>query len=720
MPVQAPVTARYKIHPSIGIARLGNSDDFYIGPETLSGLPIACTAEGNTLPNPETGGEQTVENFRDQQGRIIRQAARFRIMMYLNGSSEGVELVCADPANKVTGTTVYGIEGSGELLSIQWVVWMANKKPSWYKWKELQGEHGYPSNAKLRNSDVDNRGALIVDPGPVILTGPTQKVELARGQNENYPQTFPPPLTPCSVDSLGTVLTDSSSRLLVVGAYGNSGSLNTGLGEPQITHYANNDGWFDDIADGPVTAVLWYAATPDGSAVEPIEITDPAWCIVGYPRFAPQLPDLVTLDDLIYDLSVRDFGYAPYLYGVPPYGPLGFNPEDLGTSQQADQALAKWRQQTKTYNENYYPYWDTDLYPILSRPYLYQTFTTITIQNDPHETGPGSHGNFDMAIISKPPAHPNDPANDPGWGPRNYIYGVLRQPGQENVYEKVVPQPSPMQALKLPLMPLLNGDNPLTNEVVSKFFNLTPTQLFFLKQWACGKFIAGVMPTDDPCKKPVGPPPPPYGTQLDRGVLGNGLGGAFCPGAEVTWFIRTPDIYVKPYRIRQSPWTINIGDTRQLNLNWYGENALNSGTKENFLVGLQAGDVTKRNAIPWQADFNECTTNDTDVTYQQWNVIGKKNSRDVATGVIWWPAHRFLQVNTQPKPPAAPSIGPPLAMVQWAWGIPQDHAGDFKMVTAWKTLGFLRNVNTVNPVTIPWFVLQEAQNQTQPQPPSGS
>lgn len=696
---------RYKIHPSIGVARLGNSEHFYIGPETLSGLPIQCDDQGNPILGPG-GQEQPVTGFRDAEQKILRQAARFRVVMYDDAHPDGIELA---PQNGTTpGTIVSGSEGSGELIAIQWVVWMGNKKASWYQFKELNGEHGYlKKDSRLRNKSVSNRQALVIDPGPVFVAtqnpnNPSSvttatSAEMALGQNPMWTQSFPPPLQPASISSLGSVRLDDDSRLLVVGAYGNSGSMLTGLGQPEITHFANNDGWFDDIADGPVTAVLWYLPTPDQSTTPPVanpvplQITDPAWCVVGYPRFAPQIPDMITLDDLLYDLNVREFAYAPFLYGAPPFGPIDFDPEDLGTSQTADAALAKWRRLPKQYNENYWPYWDTDLYPILSRPYLYQSFTTLTIQDDPHETG--ANGNFDMTKISVPPAHPNDPANDPYWGMRNFIYSVLRQPGQENRYALTVPQPPPMQPLKMPLMPLLNGDNPLTNEIVSKFLTLTPTQLFFLKQWAAGKFIGGVMPTDQPNTPVVGPPPQPWGARLDRAVIGNALGGAFCPGAEVTWIIRNPDIYVKPYRIRQAPWQIDIGDTRQLNLGFYDDPELNAGTKEDFSVGLQAGDLTKRNAVPWQADFNQCTTNDTNVQYENWNKTRKPFA--TVTGIIWWPAHHPLQVNTNPTPGGQ-------VWAQWAYGISETDAGNVKMVTAWKTLGFLIN-DSPQPVSQPWF-----------------
>ena len=53
---------RCMIHPGIGTARVGNSPDaYFVGPE-VPGL----------VPDPPDG-------FKDAQGRIKRQAARFRI-----------------------------------------------------------------------------------------------------------------------------------------------------------------------------------------------------------------------------------------------------------------------------------------------------------------------------------------------------------------------------------------------------------------------------------------------------------------------------------------------------------------------------------------------------------------------------------------------------------------------------------------------------------------
>src|SRR5262245_49155872 len=64
----------YKIHPAIGVARVGNSPDvFFVGPEQ-PGRPGLDIAAGGT--------ETPVQNYKDGLGNIKRQAARFRIFEY--------------------------------------------------------------------------------------------------------------------------------------------------------------------------------------------------------------------------------------------------------------------------------------------------------------------------------------------------------------------------------------------------------------------------------------------------------------------------------------------------------------------------------------------------------------------------------------------------------------------------------------------------------------
>ena len=57
------------------------------------------------------------------------------------------------------------------------------------------------------------------------------------------------------------------------------------------TTFANNDGWHDDIADGPVRATVTFDARP-------IE-AEPGYVAVTPPNFAPGLTGLVTMDDAV-------------------------------------------------------------------------------------------------------------------------------------------------------------------------------------------------------------------------------------------------------------------------------------------------------------------------------------------------------------------------------------------------------------------------------------
>ena len=69
---------KFKIHPAIGIARLGDSpDQFYLAPEQTGQLPIECDQDGNAILTPD-GHEQPISTFKDDRRRIKRQAARFR------------------------------------------------------------------------------------------------------------------------------------------------------------------------------------------------------------------------------------------------------------------------------------------------------------------------------------------------------------------------------------------------------------------------------------------------------------------------------------------------------------------------------------------------------------------------------------------------------------------------------------------------------------------
>ena len=112
----------YKIYPPIGIARVGNAPEqsSNIGPDVYRGLPT----------NPD-GSPFTEADFRDDQNRLCRQAARFRIYRHTAGGSEEVTL--ATPGVK----------------SITWTAHLANKKASWYVFTTNEGQNGYAPNHPL-------------------------------------------------------------------------------------------------------------------------------------------------------------------------------------------------------------------------------------------------------------------------------------------------------------------------------------------------------------------------------------------------------------------------------------------------------------------------------------------------------------------------------------------------------------------------------------------
>ncbi len=683
----------FKIHPSIGIARLGNAEDnFYLAPEQPGVLPIACDEMGRELKDAN-GNPQRISSFKadGDLSKILKQAARFRIFAYDGDDDQvGKEIVLGGTykfiyQNSVTAPIVV----DGKVTDIDWTVHLANKKASWYEFLETDGQQGYDSNHPLRNPEVtqpDLRRQLIIDPGPVTVnlknnTGAFAKFGSASKKNDNsknkkvaYPQTFPPSdIQPNPIETLGNLIVneqDKNIRLIVLGGNGNSGSTNT----PVITNFVNNNGWFDDISDGPVTAVIEYtftAITYDGDkeiktpTKGTMEVQMPAWVVVGYPRYAPQMEDMITMDETLHDLFVRKWAYNPNIFGVPPF-------DKESNSPRTQEELQLWRNSAK-YNPNYYPKFYRDIWPMLRRPNDLTTFTMVFDPNDggdPHNTGTG--GNLSKDALSLPPEN----GQDPYYQQRQMVLRIMRGNQQHNQYTvdgnvKTTNKPR--------LMPMLCGNNPITNTAPEKFLAMKETQLFFLKQWADGKFVNECMEWDaeNPnCSNPWAVPPT-TGIGIDRGVLSNAVGGAFCPGAEMTWIMENPAIYSEPYRIKHAGYLAGGLSIPKPIADIDGSNA------PNISEGLEPGDLTKYIGIPWQADFHECTDQDIDVTFERWNTIsldsiGDPIQQQIAYNIPWWPAHRPMVVMEKSG-----------TQVYWASGLPDNNAGDLQMVQAWKDLGFI-------------------------------
>lgn len=151
----------YRIYPSIGVARLGNStDEFFVGPEV---------PDLNFTP-PPTG------KYRAANEDIRRQGQRFRIY----------EFSYDNPAYKAP-TRVREI--TSDDAEISWHVHLANRKSFW---------------PETRNPEVN-------DPGVKTVDGANQSLNVV-GSVFNTPV------------QLGTLKTDEYARLIVLGGFGKSAS----------------------------------------------------------------------------------------------------------------------------------------------------------------------------------------------------------------------------------------------------------------------------------------------------------------------------------------------------------------------------------------------------------------------------------------------------------------------------------------------------------------
>jgi L-lysine epsilon oxidase-like protein len=233
----------FEIHPSIGISRVGASEQFFLGP-------------GPDVPAPA--------RYRDETGRLLRQAARFRVF---------------ECERDASGQLVSFGEVGPERGEVEWTVHVANRK--------AEGELSPPPPSRQvqearRNAGHANRDELIIDPGPRSLRGPGQAAPFDSGRFLGAPV------------ALGEAQTDADGRLVVVGGFGTS----SGPPEELVT-FSNNDRWRDDISDGPVRASVTLA----GSA-EPVQ-AEPAWVVVAPPDFAPAITNFVTLYDVAFQAAVE-------------------------------------------------------------------------------------------------------------------------------------------------------------------------------------------------------------------------------------------------------------------------------------------------------------------------------------------------------------------------------------------------------------------------------
>ncbi len=543
---------RLRIHPAIGIARVGNSEDYYLGPESMAGMPIPGSVLRGGLPI-KPGSENTPidsADLRDGLGRLKRQAARFHIYQYRENPTPEQY-----PNGGGAEVQIGGVVDGKTVVDIVWTVHLANKKANGWN---TEGVGGFESGQlpPLRNpgfmdsgeaSDPIRLKKLVIDAGPRAISATTNtEVTFNKGcvasyydeQTKaivplpNYPQSFPasdpataPPTYSRAIITLGAIRTEPKGRLLVLGGHGLACGFdkqgNWSSSAP-LDKDVNNDFWLDDTADGPVSAVV---ILDDGTARA---VDSTAWVIATDPAYAPQTTNVVTLWDDLYNTWLEHLQLQPTVY------------------------------RDGAYQANFKPDFRCDIQPMLKAAALQKWNVNLPAKA--------------MAMHDK--------------------LGAMTAEGLDFMIMNFMRDPDDPASggISTPLMPLSLGD------VGKSFLSVTRTQYFFMKQWASGEYARVQPPT-------LGP-----GEELDKTILFNCLGGRFSPGIEMTFIVRDINLYRQDWRDPTvGPFRIN-----KQGLDYRGAKPDQPFLGVGYIPlrdhPVQPGDISKFMAIPWHTDYNSCAT----------------------------------------------------------------------------------------------------------------
>lgn len=265
----------YKIHPGIGIGRLGNSPDkFFIGPESPDKPPQEIDAAGVETP---------LTAYKDANGRIKRQGVRFRVYEYEQ-----------DDAGNLNNPR----EITAQDAKIEWKVSLANTKAAAPVLDERPDENGLPVpfNTPPRNPGVAV-DKLMIRPEFDPISGANQHMTAKKSGKFFDKDVF-----------LGELRTDPAGRLIVLGGRGDSASEPPG---EEIIDFANSPKWRDDSSDGTVTASITFPGQPSREA------DFASWVVFGPPDFAPHIKGIITLYDRGFQAAVTRKWISPP--AVPSY-----------------------------------------------------------------------------------------------------------------------------------------------------------------------------------------------------------------------------------------------------------------------------------------------------------------------------------------------------------------------------------------------------------------
>jgi hypothetical protein len=576
---------RFRIYPSIGVARLGNGpaeqEHVIFSPE----IPWANLFE-------------TDNHYLMPDGKIKKQAQRFYIY---ECDRSGKPLRQIDPA----------------AYDISWSAEVANKKPFWYDFNNSldlsivsRNRNVSPEFAKnkvapgigaaQRNPNVLDMGQrlphgynyrkeLVNNPPAVSVDqkNPRQSIlgqfpNAGRGSESLLAKSLG---TDAVQVGLGTIEYDEGT-LIFYAADGVSASLNP---SDLNTDFADNSNWYDDICDGRITATITSRSTGDTYHLNDAESA--AWVVTAPPDYAPQIQPISTLYDIICgagrDKYVPEFSLVfPMLYRLyrmqwvnlgdflaPSFREVIEKITDEGKLQYLFKKNPKG--EAGAVREKIFNLFRNPAYPILNEPIIPSSSTT----------GIDNRGVGTTELML--PYYPGDGINYPG---------------------------SPAQWFAIP---------PLLYEQLKKWMegDFKPMRLPSSDIDAIGEVFRKqyLDAAKDERKKPL---------LMTRAVLETLYGGGFHPGVELTWPMRHDLIYAENVEVYEDV-TENFGlfGLREIRINaatpaeqqniYYNDfglemisedirESMDHNHKKHWLWKITPGDLTKWMGIPWQSDAGSC------------------------------------------------------------------------------------------------------------------
>jgi hypothetical protein len=588
---------KFRIYPSIGVARVGNGpatqEDAVFSPE----VPWANLFATNL-------------QFLTPLGKVKKQAQRFYIY---ECDDKGMPLKPIDPND----------------FEITWSAEVANKKPFWYNFNNSLDLSIVSTNRNVSPDFAKNkiapsictqqRNPNVIDQGKRSpggydyrkeLVNRPLKVSVKAGEiPKDILGKFPWGRTDGknALESLLAKSMNASAKdvrlgrleydrgtLIFFPADGTSASLNA---SDLNTDFADNANWYDDICDGRITAKIVSKKTK-----EVFELSDAqtaAWIFTAPPDYAPQIQPISTMYDMV-----------------------------TGTSDDA---------------------FETDfslIFPVLYRLYRMQwvnlgDFLAPSFKETLDELA--RKGELKYLFVKEP--------KEPADRVRKMIFDLFRSPDYPYNNEPIIPganntnidnRESGKEPLKLPYYP---GDGINYPGSPAQWFAIPPILYEQLRKWKDGQFKT-IPPADlpketlehptmdliakyyqaqyqraamDPLKKPL---------LMTRAVLETLYGGGFHPGVELTWPMRHAQIYRENARVfKEVTPDCNLFGLREIRINaatqaqqdkvFFNDfglqmtaidiaESLTPGHAKNWLWQITPGDLTKWMGIPWQSDAGSC------------------------------------------------------------------------------------------------------------------